>query len=163
VDPKTRDPYRLDSKFGEYTWATPGLTNTIQDTVTSDKKSTPTIKNEPLKEIETIYKDRWHKPDYNIGDISLGLSLPNVYDIDPRYLDVQPQLNRISRGQRAFQNNLGSRTSSDMSNLLQSQINAYNQDQEVFGQKYNYDRQQDAQTQQFNAQAKMSTDRANQA
>lgn len=99
----------------------------------------------------------------NYGRLPLNFYDLNPEFIDPRYLDIQPQLNQVSRGQRAFQNNLGSRTSSDMSNLLQSQVNAYNQNQNIYGQKYNYDRQQDATAQQFNAQAVMNTDKYNQS
>lgn len=99
----------------------------------------------------------------NYGRLPLNFYDLNPEFIDPRYLDIQPQLNQVSRGQRAFQNNLGSRTSSDMSNLLQSQVNAYNQNQNIYGQKYNYDRQQDATAQQFNAQAVMNTDQYNQS
>jgi hypothetical protein len=99
----------------------------------------------------------------NYGRLPLNFYDLNPEFIDPRYLDIQPQLNQVSRGQRAFQNNLGSRTSSDMSNLLQSQVNAYNQNQNIYGQKYNYDRGQDAQAQQFNAQAVMNTDQYNQS
>jgi hypothetical protein len=99
----------------------------------------------------------------NYGRLPLNFYDLNPEFIDPRYLDIQPQLNQVLRGQRAFQNNLGSRTSSDMSNLLQSQVNAYNQNQNIYGQKYNYDRGQDAQAQQFNAQAVMNTDQYNQS
>lgn len=125
------------------------------------------------------YRDRvetqYLQPDID-ADLNIPAYLPNNYGrlplnfydlnpefIDPRYLDIQPQLNQVSRGQRAFQNNLGSRTASDMSNLLQSQVNAYNQNQNIYGQKYNYDRQQDAAAQQFNAQAVMNTDQYNQS
>jgi len=91
----------------------------------------------------------------------------NYYKTDPnyinsRYLDIQPQLNSVLRGQKAFQNNLGSRGTADISNLLQSQINAYDQNQQIYGQKYNYDRNQDATSQQFNAQAKTQNDQYNQ-
>lgn len=107
-------------------------------------------------------------------NINIPLAFPNMYNripenmvmndpsyIDPRYLDVAPQLNQVTRGQRALQNNLGDRGASNMSNLLQSQINAYGQNQEIYGQKYNYDRGQDASTQQFNAQARMDTGQFN--
>lgn len=107
-------------------------------------------------------------------NINIPLAFPNMYNripenmvmndpsyIDPRYLDVAPQLNQVTRGQRALQNNLGDRGASNMSNLLQSQINAYGQNQEIYGQKYNYDRGQDASTQQFNAQARMNTGQFN--
>jgi hypothetical protein len=82
--------------------------------------------------------------------------------IDPRYLDIQPQLNRIGRGQRAIESTLGSRGSSDMANLLQAQANRAAAEQEAYGQKYNYDRAQDAAAQQFNAQAKMNVNQYNQ-
>lgn len=108
-------------------------------------------------------------------NMNIGLALPNVYErlplnyykiepeyIDPRYLDIQPQLNRIGRGQRAIESTLGSRGSSDMANLLQAQANRAAAEQEAYGQKYNYDRAQDAAAQQFNAQAKTSADQYNQ-
>jgi len=113
----------------------------------------------------------------NDPDLNLNLNIPvpdinsrfplNYYKInpefiDPRYLDIRPELNQITRGQRTFQNSLGSRSASDMSNLLQSQVNAYNQKSNVFGRKYNYDKQQDSQAQQFNAQAVMNTNQYNQ-
>lgn len=82
--------------------------------------------------------------------------------IQPRYLDIQPQLNRITRGQRALQSTLGSRGASDTANLLAAQANRAAAEQEAFGQKYNYDRQQDAAAQEFNARAKMDMDRYNQ-
>lgn len=107
--------------------------------------------------------------------MNLGIALPNVYErmplnyykiqpqyIDPRYLDIQPQLNRIGRAQRAIESTLGSRGASDMANLLQAQANRAVGEQEAYGTKYNYDRAQDAAAQQFNAQAKMNTDQYNQ-
>ena len=112
---------------------------------------------------------------YEVPGLNLGIALPNVYErmplnyyktepeyIDPRYLDIQPQLNRIGRGQRAIESTLGSRGSSDMANLLQAQANRAASEQEAYGQKYNYDRAQDAAAQQFNAQAKMNTNQYNQ-
>jgi hypothetical protein len=112
---------------------------------------------------------------YEVPGLNLGIALPNVYErmplnyyktepeyIDPRYLDIQPQLNRIGRGQRAIESTLGSRGSSDMANLLQAQANRAASEQEAYGQKYNYDRAQDAAAQQFNAQAKMNANQYNQ-
>ena len=87
--------------------------------------------------------------------VALGLTDPSY--IDPRYLDIQPQLNDIQRGKSMFQRNLGSRTSTDIGNLLQSQALGYDQAQQAYGQKYNYDQQQDNNAQQFNAQARMNT------
>lgn len=130
------------------------------------------------KEIEKIvYKDRIIKdaPQYNLDGLNINIPLPNVYSrlplnyykinpeyIDPRYLNVQDELNDITRNQRSFQTNIGSRSASDISNLLQAQANADAQRNRVYSQKYNYDRQQDAQAQQFNAQAKMNTNQYNQ-
>jgi hypothetical protein len=87
--------------------------------------------------------------------VALGLTDPSY--IDPRYLDIQPQLNDVQRGKSMFQRNLGSRTSTDIGNLLQSQALGYDQAQQAYGQKYNYDQQQDNNAQQFNAQARMNT------
>ena len=87
--------------------------------------------------------------------VALGLTDPSY--IDPRYLDIQPQLNDIQRGKSMFQRNLGSRTSTDIGNLLQSQALGYDQAQQAYGQKYNYDQQQDNNAQQFNAEARMNT------
>jgi len=107
--------------------------------------------------------------------MAMGIPLPEVYGrdplnyykieptyIDPRYLDIQPQLNEITRGQRALQSNIGSRGSADMANLLQAQANAAAAQQQAFGQKYNYDRAQDLAAQQANAQAKAQADQYNQ-
>lgn len=125
-----------------------------------------------------VYKDKpinkYVQPNIDF-DLNLGIPLPNIYGreplnyykvepqyIDPRYLDIQPELNTLTRGQRTFQNNLGSRSTTDIANLLQSQANTDMGKNQVYGQKYNYDRGQDAHTQQFNAQAKMNTDQYNQ-
>ena len=121
---------------------------------------------------ETITK--YVRPEIGL-DMAMGIPLPEVYGrdplnyykieptyIDPRYLDIQPQLNEITRGQRALQSNIGSRGSADMANLLQAQANAAAAQQQAFGQKYNYDRAQDAAAQQFNAQAKAQADQFNQ-
>lgn len=111
----------------------------------------------------------------DLPPINIGVGLPSIYGrtplnyyktnpnyIDPRYLDIEPQLNEIARAKNTFRSNLGDRSNTSISNLLQSQANAYNQEQQVFNTKYNYDRQQDAQTQQFNAQAKTQNDQYNQ-
>jgi len=159
----TRDPneppvyYKLD---------TSGIPNTVKSEPA--KKSSDISKNtQPIKSTAT------QNPDFS--SLAIPLYVPNTYTrdplnyhnvqpqyINPRYLDVSPELNQIVRGQRAFQTNLGSRTSADVSNLLQSQTNAYNQQQQVYGQKYNYDRQQDLQSQEFNARAKQGSDQYNQ-
>lgn len=81
--------------------------------------------------------------------------------IDPRYLDIQPELNDINREILGFTSNLGSRNSTDVANILQMRTNALNSRNKLYSQKYNYDRQQDAQAQQFNAQAKMNTNNVN--
>jgi hypothetical protein len=104
----------------------------------------------------------------------IGMTLPNAYVkdpiymsqvnpqfIDPRYLDINPQLNEISRGKSAVLNTLGDRGTNSIGTALQTQINAYNQNQQAFNTKYNYDKQQDAAVQQFNAESKMNTDRVN--
>lgn len=170
------DRYTQDNKqnqYGEYFFSgTEGLYLKPEYPIEN-----PNIKTPDGKIINTQAEkiiDR--QPEYNINpNMDIQFPLPNVYSrtplnyyqidpsyIDPRYLDVQPQLNEISRGQRAFQNNLGSRGTTDIANLLQSQANGYNAQQQVFGNKYNYDRGQDATAQQFNAQAKMNTDQYNQ-
>ena len=107
--------------------------------------------------------------------INFGLNIPGMYGesmlnyykinpnyIDPRYLDIQPELNTIGRAQRTVQGNLGSRGATDIANLLQAQVNAGQQQQQAYGTKYNYDRAQDAAAQQFNAQAKTGVDQYNQ-
>lgn len=109
-----------------------------------------------------------------IGLPNVGFSLPSSYNrdpnfmqridpqyIDPRYLDINPELNDINRGQRAFQNNLGSRGTTDISNLLQSQVNKYGADQKAYSEKYRYDQGQDANAQQFNANSKTAADQFN--
>ncbi len=147
------------------------------------------IENAPLKQLPiaeiptktdpTIeYRDRVeYRTPQNIiePNLNLGIQFPNIQGrlplnyqeiepeyINPLYLDIQPQLNEISRNDRAIQNNLGSRGATDIANLLQSKSNSYNAQQQTFGQKYGYDRNQDAQAQQFNAQAKMNTNQYNQ-
>jgi len=98
--------------------------------------------------------------------LALNLAVPRSYAesplqviqntpelIDPRYLNIQPQVNEINRVQRGLFNNNQGNSSVDRSNLANSQAQAYNQLQQTFGQKYNYDRNQDANAQQFNAQA----------
>ena len=136
-----------------------------------------TIKEEEKKELEQ--KQETPTPQvnqtYEVPGLNLGIALPNVYErmplnyykiepeyIDPRYLDVQPELNEIGRVERAFQTNLGSRGASDMANLLQQKANTLGRIGQVYGTKYNYDRAQDAAAQQFNAQAKMNIDQYNQ-
>lgn len=161
------------NKFGEHFFSgTEGLY--LNPSYPQDPQN-PQTPQEPKIEYRDRIKNQYLQPNIE-ANMNIPAYLPNNYGrlplnfydlnpefIDPRYLDIQPQLNQVSRGQRAFQNNLGSRTSSDMSNLLQSQVNAYNQNQNIYGQKYNYDRQQDATAQQFNAQAVMNTDKYNQS
>lgn len=139
-------------------------------------KTPSTKKTEGTPVTNEVQKIVDRQPEYNINpNMDIQFPLPNVYGrtplnyyqtdpnyINPRYLDVQPQLNEVSRGQRAFQNNLGSRGNTEMGNLLQSQANAYNQQNQIFGNKFNYDRNQDSQTQQFNANAKTQNDMYNQ-
>ena len=134
------------------------------------------VTQDPTEKI--VFKDRIinNTPNVNLDGLNIGIPLPNVYSrtplnyykvnpnyIDPRYLNVEDQLNQVVQGQRAVQNNLGSRTTSDISNILQSQINAYKQNQSIYSNKYNYDAAQDAQAQQFNAQAKTQADQYNQS
>ncbi len=130
------------------------------------------FKDRPVKEYVNVPGNTNYNIDIPNLNVPLGFPMPygrtplNYYKvepnyIDPRYLDVQPQLNEINRVVRTFQTNLGDRTSANKSNALQSQVNAYNKENQVFGQKYNYDRSQDAQAQQFNAQAKTNIDQFN--
>lgn len=135
----------------------------------------PTVEKEPENKPNTPAPIQQINKTYEIPGMGIGIGLPNVYGrlplnyykiepnyIDPRYLDIQPQLNRIGRAQRAIETTLGSRGASDMANLLQAQANRAAAEQEAFGQKYNYDRAQDAAAQQFNAQAKQAIDQYNQ-
>lgn len=123
---------------------------------------------------EYIDRTKYLQPNVN-PNINLGIQLPNVYGrsplnyykteaeyIDPRYLDITSQLNQVTRNKRALQTNIGGRGTADISNLLQSQANSDAANQQIFNTKYNYDRAQDAQAQQFNAQAKMSNNQYNQ-
>lgn len=123
---------------------------------------------------EYIDRTKYLQPNVN-PNINLGIQLPNVYGrsplnyykteaeyIDPRYLDITSQLNQVTRNKRALQTNIGGRGTADISNLLQSQANSDSANQQIFNTKYNYDRAQDAQAQQFNAQAKMSNNQYNQ-
>ena len=164
------------NKYGDYFYSgTEGLylKPEYPGSTSQTPLKTPDVKNQDPTIIEKI---KYKQPNYNIDPtLNVEFPLPNVYSrtplnyyqvdpnyIDPRYLDIQPQLNEIQRGQRAFQNNLGDRGTASLSNLLQSQVNAYNQQQQAYGNKYNYDRGQDAQAQQFNAQMKTNVDQYNQ-
>ena len=173
------DKYVEDNKsnlYGDsYYSGTPGLylqpDYPAETPIIPDKPVTeiPSTKETPVTKTEYIYE----KP-----EIGFDLSIPlpgNVYGrsplnyyqiepdyIDPRYLDVQPQLNQVARGQRAIQSNLGGRGSTDIANMLQAQANADTQRGQVYGQKYNYDRAQDAAAQQYNAGMKSQTDMFNQ-
>jgi hypothetical protein len=145
-------------------------------TVTEKEKDEDKIVTEKEKdEDKTVTKTEYI---YEKPEIGFDLSIPlpnNMYGrsplnyyqiepdyIDPRYLDVQPQLNQVARGQRAIQSNLGGRGSTDIANMLQAQANADTQRGQVYGQKYNYDRGQDAAAQQYNADMKSRTDMFNQ-
>lgn len=123
------------------------------------------------------FKDRYQylKPNVNIDGMNLGIPLPSMYErgklnfyntnpnyVDPRYLQNQQDRNAVTETQRGFQNNLGSRGTGDVSNLLQGQVNAYKQFNELGQQKWNYDRNQDITAQTFNAQAKTRNDEFNQ-
>ena len=156
--------------------ATPGS----QDYIYLEEEKKPIFLGVPPKEPEERdieIQTKYLQP-ITENEVSLGLPLyaPTTYGrnplnyynilpefIDPRYLDIQKELNQIARGQRAIQSNIGSRGSADIANLLQAQANAAAAQQQAFGQKYNYDRAQDAAAQQFNAQAKQAADQYNQA
>jgi hypothetical protein len=155
--------------IGQYRYLEPNKQPAATSTTTLKTEETPP----PAPTVPT--PDQVVNNTYEVPGLNLGIALPNVYErmplnyykiepdyIDPRYLDIQPQLNRIGRGQRAIESTLGSRGSSDMANLLQAQANRAASEQEAYGQKYNYDRAQDAAAQQFNAQAKMNTNQYNQ-
>lgn len=155
--------------IGQYRYLEPNKQPAATSTTTPKIEKTPP----PAPTVPT--PDQVINQTYEVPGLNLGIALPNVYErlplnyykiepeyIDPRYLDIQPQLNRIGRGQRAIESTLGSRGSSDMANLLQAQANRAAAEQEAYGQKYNYDRAQDAAAQQFNAQAKMNTNQYNQ-
>jgi hypothetical protein len=129
---------------------------------------------DPVAPTDYKFTNKAKQQDFDMPNINMGIPLPynekttplNYYKIqpefiDPRYLNVQPQLNDITRGVRTVQNNLGDRSTSSVGNSLQAQINAYGQENQVYGNKYNYDKGQDSQAQQFNAQAKMTTDQQN--
>jgi hypothetical protein len=155
--------------IGKYRYLEPNEQSAATSTTTPKTEETPPPAPTPPTPDQVINQT------YEVPGLNLGIALPNVYErmplnyykiepdyIDPRYLDIQPQLNRIGRGQRAIESTLGSRGSSDMANLLQAQANRSAAEQEAYGQKYNYDRAQDAAAQQFNAQAKMNTNQYNQ-
>ena len=155
--------------IGKYRYLEPNEQSAATSTTTPKTEETPP----PAPNVPT--PNQVINQTYEVPGLNLGIALPNVYErmplnyyktepeyIDPRYLDIQPQLNRIGRGQRAIESTLGSRGSSDMANLLQAQANRSAAEQEAYGQKYNYDRAQDAAAQQFNAQAKMNVNQYNQ-
>jgi len=155
--------------IGQYRYLEPNKQPAATSTTTPKTEETPPPAPTPPTPDQVINQT------YEVPGLNLGIALPNVYErmplnyykiepdyIDPRYLDIQPQLNRIGRGQRAIESTLGSRGSSDMANLLQAQANRAAAEQEAYGQKYNYDRAQDAAAQQFNAQAKMNANQYNQ-
>jgi hypothetical protein len=139
------------------------------------KSTTKQPTSDPVKPIDYKFPQRKQEDSFQMPNFNMGIPLPynekttplNYYKvqpeyIDPRYLNVQPQLNDITRGVRTVQNNLGDRSTASVGNSLQAQINAYGQQDQVYGNKYNYDKGQDSQAQQFNAQAKMNTDQYNQ-
>lgn len=147
----------------------------------TDAPVTQTVVNQPVAETQTPeiqFKDRYiqtGKPDVNIDGLNLGIPLPNMYErgklnfyktqpnyIDNRYLNNTADRNSVTETQRGFQNNLGSRGTGDISNLLQGQVNAYKQFNQLGQQKWNYDRQDDQQVQQYNATAKTNSDNFNQ-
>jgi hypothetical protein len=146
-----------------------------EDYIYTEKEPAKKVEETITPETKTEYKTEYI---YEKPEIGFDLSIPlpgNVYGrsplnyyqiepdyIDPRYLDVQPQLNQVARGQRAIQSNLGGRGSTDIANMLQAQANADTQRGQVYGQKYNYDRAQDAAAQQYNAGMKSQTDMFNQ-
>lgn len=168
-EPSLQDLKDLRGNFIDSKLETRHLNPTAQlpenPAVVQDKQLTPITNT-------TTQIDRTNQ--YNVGIPNLNIGIPNNYArdavytsqlspqyIDPRYLDINPQLNVISRGKRSILNTLGDRSASSVSNALQGQINAYNQDQQVYGTKYNYDQQQDAHAQEFNANSKMNVDREN--
>lgn len=143
-----------------------------------ESKEEPTVKTDIKKEqpkaevtpAQATVQENVMSPSLNVDAF-----IPEVYSrtplnyyriepqkIDPRYLNIQPQLNDINRGLRTIQTNLGDRGTASMGNLLQAQANAYNAQQGAYGNKYNYDRQQDLAAQQFNAQSEQGADQYNQ-
>lgn len=170
--PIAGNPY--DSKLG-VRWQS--IAKEIQSLKKPDEPSVKKI--EPLKTSDKVepINAKFKGQGFDFGQFkpsSLNLNLPKTYErspvnvkfidpnyIDPRYLDINPQLNEINRGVNAIQMNLGDRSANSIGNLLQAQANAYNAKNQVFNQKYNYDRGQDSQAQQFNAQAKFNADVTN--
>ena len=134
------------------------------------KSTTKQPTSDPVKPIDYKFPQRKQQESFQMPNLNMGIPLPynekttplNYYKtqpefIDPRYLNVQPQLNDITRGVRTVQNNLGDRSTASVGNSLQAQINAYGQENQVYGNKYNYDKGQDSQAQQSNAQTEMNT------
>lgn len=167
-----RNPYGVDKKFGQYTWAAPGFNNIGNVNITPQTQQ-PLVGDQP----GVTKFNKLKGSGFNFGDFKpygFNINIPDTYPRDPiatkqlspsyitpKYLDIQPELNEQQRGYNSLASNLGSRTGSDIANLLQAQTNKYGQNQRAFSDKYRYDQNQDTNAQQFNANAKMTTDREN--
>jgi hypothetical protein len=163
TDAKLERRHLLNPVPADWNKQTPATPITTETPATKETPATPVTKTEYIYE----------KP-----EIGFDLSIPlpgNVYGrsplnyyqiepsyIDPRYLDVQPQLNRNVRATRALIDNFTNQTGAGIANRLMGKANQMQADSEIYGQKYNYDRAQDAAAQQYNAGMKSQTDMFNQ-
>jgi hypothetical protein len=163
TDAKLERRHLLNPVPADWNKQTPATPITPETPATKETPATPVTKTEYIYE----------KP-----EIGFDLSIPlpgNVYGrsplnyyqiepdyIDPRYLNILPQLNRNVRSTRALVDNFTNQTGAGIANRLMGQANQMQADSEIYGQKYNYDRAQDAAAQQYNADMKSRTDMFNQ-
>lgn len=130
---------------------------------------------DPVAPTDYKFTNKAKQQDFDMPNLNFGIPLPynekttplNYYKvqpefIDPRYRNSQAQRNDSLRGFRTMQNNIGGRGTADIANLAQGEINLQNNLDHIYEEDYNYNKQQDSQAQQFNAQAKMTTDQYNQ-
>lgn len=125
-----------------------------------------TVDNLGIKKLEGQQNTR------GFGNLNLNFQIPDTYprdpiwtkNLSPEYVTperIVPYYNDIVRGNRSIQQNVGSRTGSDIANLIQSQGLANEQIGKRFYDANIYNTQTANQFKQFNANAKMNTDQTN--
>jgi hypothetical protein len=125
---------------------------------------------DPVAPTDYKFTNKAKQQDFDMPNINMGIPLPynekttplNYYKIqpefiDPRYRNSQAQRNDSLRGFRTMQNNIGGRGTADIANLAQGEINLQNNLDHIYEEDYNYNKQQDSQAQQSNAQTEMNT------
>lgn len=125
---------------------------------------------DPVAPTDYKFTNKAKQQDFDMPNINMGIPLPynekttplNYYKIqpefiDPRYRNSQAQRNDSLRGFRTMQNNIGGRGTTDIANLAQGEINLQNNLDHIYEGDYNYNKQQDSQAQESNAQTEMNT------